>query len=186
MRKFFEYFGLLRYGSQNLAKGRDYTVSGDQLTLTAAALTRLPGDRSYGVNASLQARFSRGAPWRIDIVTSDTPLLSAATGTTTGCPTSGWSPCFAIPTDFRGDVLATAEVRYDDGSNAGPATWTPYQQYGNAFWTDYPNHVINLTAEFFTSITDGATVTLTFHFWSGATATYHVTKKGTAITGTTA
>ncbi|WP_373310921.1 hypothetical protein [Streptomyces alanosinicus] len=28
-------------------------------------------------------------------------------------------------------------------------------------------------------------MTLKFHFWSGATATYHVTKSGTSVTGTT-
>ncbi|MER6569066.1 hypothetical protein ABT288_23505 [Streptomyces sp. NPDC001093] len=27
---------------------------------------------------------------------------------------------------------------------------------------------------------------LTFHFWSGTTATYYVTKSGTSFTGTTA
>jgi hypothetical protein len=49
---------------------------------------------------------------------------------------------------------------------------------------DLPNNAINLTPGFFTSLTDGSRVTLTFHFWSGATVTYHVTKSGTSITGT--
>jgi hypothetical protein len=53
-----------------------------------------------------------------------------------------------------------------------------------AFWADLPNNAINLTPGFFTSLTDGSRVTLTFHFWSGATVTYHVTKSGTSITGT--
>jgi endoglucanase len=176
----------LRQGSRNLVKGKDYMVSGDQLTLPAETLTRLVGDRAYGVDATLEARFSRGVPWRIDVITYDTAALSDATGTTSGCADSGWSRCFAIPTDFRGDVLATAEARYDDGSNAGPASWTSFQQYGNAFWADYPNGAINLTPEFFKSINDGARVTLTFHFWSGATVTYHVTRSGTSVTGTTA
>ena len=112
-------------------------------------------------------------------------MLSPKTADIGGCDTGGWSPCFAIPTDFRGDVLATIEVRYDDGSNAGPATWTAYQQYANAFWADVPKAAINLTPELFKSITDGARVTFTFHFWSGATATYHVTKSGTTVTGAT-
>ncbi|WP_311736798.1 X2-like carbohydrate binding domain-containing protein [Streptomyces sp. TLI_185] len=68
----------LRYGSRNLLKGRDYTVSGKQLTLTPAALTELAGDRTYGTNAALQAGFSRGVPWRIDVITYDTPVLSSA------------------------------------------------------------------------------------------------------------
>lgn len=176
----------LRHGNRNLVKGKDYTVSGDHLTLTAAILTELVGDREYGVNATLQARLSRGVPWRIDIITQDTPILSDATATTTGCDPDPWRHCLAVPTDFRGDVLSTMEARYDDGSNAGPASWTPFQQYGAAFWADLPNGAINLTPGFFNSINDGARVTLTFHFWSGATATYHVTKSGTSITGTTA
>lgn len=176
----------LRQGNRDLVRGRDYTVAGNQLTLTAEALTRLHGDRAYGVNATLQARFSRGVPWRIDVITYDTPVLSDATGTTSGCSADPWGPCFALPTNFRGDVLSTMEARYDDGSNAGPASWTSYQQYGNAFWANLPNGAINLTPEFFRTINDGARVTLTFHFWSGSTVTYHVTKSGTSITGTTA
>jgi hypothetical protein len=164
----------LRHGSRNLLRGADYTVSGDQLTLTAAALTRLVGDRAYGVNATLEARFSRGVPWRIDIITNGTPVLSNATGTT-ACPADPWHGCLVVPTDFRGDVLSTMEARYDDGSNAGPANWTPYQQYGAAFWADLPNGAINLTGGFVNSI----------HFWSGASVTYRVTKSGNAITGTT-
>jgi endoglucanase len=173
----------LRHGGRDLAKGRDYTVSGDRLTLSAEALARLAGDRAHGVNATLQARFSRGVPWRIDIITAATPVLSGATGTTTGCSADPWGRCFAVPADFRGDVLSTMEARYDDGSNAGPASWTAYQQYGAAFWADYPGGTINLTPGFFNSVNDGAHVTLTFHFCSGATMTYSVTKSGTAITG---
>lgn len=176
----------LRYGDLDLVKGRDYTISGDQLTLTAATLARLSADRAYGVNATLLARFSRGVPWRIDVITNDVPILSDAIGTTTSCSADPWGHCFAIPTNFRGDVLSTMEAKYDDGSNAGPASWTSYQQYGAAFWADLPNGAINMPPGFFNSITDGARVTLTFHFWSGATVTYHVTKSGTSITGTTA
>jgi len=176
----------LRHGSRNLAKGRDYTVSGNQLTITAEAMTRLLGNREYGVNATLDARFSRGVPWRIDIITHDTPVVSDATATTTACDPDPWRDCLAIPADFHGDVLSTMEARYDDGSNAGPANWTSYQQYGAAFWADLPNGAINLTPGFVNSINDGSRVTLTFHFWSGATVTYHVTKSGSAVNGTAA
>ncbi|WP_407699515.1 hypothetical protein [Streptomyces broussonetiae] len=34
-----------------------------------------------------------------------------------------------VPTQFHGDLLAT----YADGTNAGPADWTPYQQFGYLF-----------------------------------------------------
>ncbi len=161
-------------GNTPLVQGSDYTVSGDQLTLTAAALTRLTGNRDYGVNATLQARFSQGVPWQVNVITYDTPVLSNATGTTGS---------FAVPTQFQGDVLATMEAKYDDGSNAGPANWTSYQQFNDAFSPDYPGKAITLPPAFFTAVTDGARVTLTFHFWSGATATYSVTKSGSSVTG---
>jgi endoglucanase len=162
-------------GHQRLVAGRDYTVSGSQLTLTARALTRLTGARTYGTDATLQARFSRGVPWPIDVVTYDTPVVSGATGTTDS---------FALPTRFQGDRLATMEAVYADGSAAGPANWTTFQQFGVTFSPDYTDDVITLTPGFLTTLTDGAPVTLTFHFWSGAAVTYHVTRSGTSVTGT--
>ncbi len=167
----------LWHGNTPLIRGRDYTVTGDQLTLTAAALTRLTGDRAYGVNATLQARFSRGVPWQVTVITNDAPVLSDATGATGS---------FAIPAQFRGDLLATMEAKYDDGTNAGPANWTSYQQFNQAFSPDYPGNAITLPPAFFDAVTDGARVTLTFHFWSGATVKYSVTKSGTSVTGTLA
>ncbi|GHD29074.1 endoglucanase [Streptomyces violarus] len=166
----------LRHGSRTLVKGRDYTVSGNQLTLTASALTELAGDRAYGVNSTLEARFSRGVPWRIDVITHDVPVLSNASGSTSG---------LSLPTQFRGDMLATMEARYDDGSNAGPADWTSYQQWDTAF-SAYTGDSIKLTAEFFNALKDGSRVTLTFHFWSGSKVTYYVTKSGSTATGTPA
>ncbi|MGW2422830.1 cellulase family glycosylhydrolase [Streptomyces sp. NPDC001709] len=162
-------------GSKKLVAGRDYTVSGDRLTLTATALTRLTGNRAYGVNTTLQARFSRGLPWKIDVITYDTPVLSNATGT---------SGSFALPTQYRGDVLATMEATYADGSNAGPADWTPYQQFNQSFSPDYAGGGITLTSDFLKALHNDAPVTLKFHFWSGAIVTYHVTKSGGSVTGT--
>nr|WP_229402402.1 cellulase family glycosylhydrolase [Micromonospora okii] len=167
----------LRHGSTDLAQGTDYTVSGNQLTLTAAALTRLHGNRAYGVNATLHARFSAGVPWRIDVRTHDRPILSDATGTTAS---------FAIPTQFRGDQLATMEARYADGSNAGPHNWTSYKEFDRAFKPDYAGNSIALTPAFFAEVNDNSPVTLTFHFWSGERVTYKVTRSGTAVTGATA
>ena len=162
-------------GGTKLVAGRDYTVSGSRLTLTAKALTRLAGDRAYGVNATLQARFSHGLPWQIDVVTYDTPVLSNATGTTGS---------FTVPTQYRGDVLATMEAKYADGSNAGQTSWTPYQEFNRAFSPDYPNGTIILTSDFLNALHDGESATLTFHFYSGATVIYHVTKSGSSVTGT--
>ncbi|MGW1288560.1 hypothetical protein ACWDBD_31035 [Streptomyces sp. NPDC001118] len=43
-------------------------------------------------------------------------MLSATTGT---------SGSFRIPTRFSGDVLATMQATYPDGTPAGPTTWLP-------------------------------------------------------------
>jgi endoglucanase len=82
-------------GNTRLAEGRDYTVAGNQLTLTADGLTRLTGNRAYGVDATIEARFSCGVPWQIKVITSGAPVLSNATGTTSS---------FTIPAQFRGEV----------------------------------------------------------------------------------
>ncbi|WP_225848976.1 cellulase family glycosylhydrolase [Streptomyces sp. HPF1205] len=166
----------LTQGGTWLKYGSDYTVAGTQLTLKASALTRLAASRSYGVDATLQARFSQGVPWQINVVTYDTPVLSNASGTTSS---------LTVPTQFRGDLLATMEAKYADGSNAGTATWTSYQEFNSTFSPDYGNNAITLTSDFLNSLTDGARVTLTFHFWSGATVTYYVTRSGTTVTGST-
>lgn len=162
-------------GSTKLAAGRDYTVSGNQLTFTARALTRLVGNRAYGVNSTLQARFTSGLPWNIDIVTNDVPVLSNATGTTAS---------FTVPTQYRGNDLATMHATYADGTNAGQTSWTPYQEFNRAFSPDYPNGTIILTPDFLNALRDGEPATLVFHFYSGATVTYHVTKSGSTVTGT--
>lgn len=110
------------------------------------------------------------------MITYDTPVLSNATGTTAA---------FAIPTQFRGDQLATMEARYADGSNAGPHDWTSFKEFDVAFSPDYPGNRITLTDTFFGEVRDGAPVTLTFHFWSGAQVTYRVTRSGSNVTGVT-
>ena len=161
-------------GNTALANGADYTVSGSTLTLTTAAVTRLVGSRAYGVNATLHARFSQGVPWRINIITYDTPVLSNATGSTGG---------FTLPTQFRGDQLATMEAKYADGTFAGPHNWTSFKEFDVTFAPSYTANTITLTSAFFAEVNDGARVTLTFHFWSGATVTYFVTKSGSSVTG---
>ncbi|WP_079085292.1 hypothetical protein [Streptomyces dysideae] len=104
-------------------------------------------------------------------------MLSNVSGNTNG---------LTIPTQFRGDMPATMEGKYDDGSsNAGPSAWTSYQQWDTAF-SAYTDDSIKLTSEFVNSLKDGSRVTLTFHFRSGATATYHVTRAGSTVNGTTA
>ncbi|WP_198586967.1 cellulase family glycosylhydrolase [Glycomyces xiaoerkulensis] len=164
----------LREGGTPLEEGADYTVSGDQLTITASALERLVGSQDYGVNADLYAEFSQGAPWRISIVSYDVPVLQDASG-----PTDS----FAIPTQFNGDQLATMEAVYEDGANAGPHDWTSYKEFAQAFQPDRDAGQIELTSDFFDEVDDDRAVTLTFHFWSGETVTYQVTESGGNVTG---
>jgi len=164
-------------GGKQLAQGRDYTVSGTRLTLTAAALTRLAGDRAYGTNATIEARYSGGVPWKIYVTSYDRPVLANASGSTSG---------LTIPTQYRGDQLATMEATYADGSNAGPVNWSPYQEFNVSFSPDYSGNGLLLTSDFLNALRDNTQATLVFHFWSGATVTYRVTKNAGSVTGTVA
>lgn len=60
-------------------------------------------------------------------------------------------------------MLATMEARYADGSAAGSANWTTYQEYWTDHIPDCANNAIDLTSDFFNAVNDGARVTLTFH-----------------------
>ena len=163
----------LTHGGTALVAGTDYTVAGNQLTFPAATLERLADD-AYGVGTRVFAEFSRGVPWRFDVITFDRPVLSGASGST---------GAFSIPTDFRGDQLATMEAVYASGGNAGPHDWTPYKEFDVAFRPNYDAGAITLTPEFFAQVNDGATVNLTFHFWSGETIGYTITRSGGSVTG---
>lgn len=167
-------FEALLHDGAELAAGIDYTVAGDELTLSAALLERLAGDRTPGPADELVVRFSGGVPWTVRVINHEAPVLGGASGTTSS---------FAVPTSFTGDLLATMEARYADGSNAGPQNWTSYKEFDVTFAPDYEAGTIALTPAFFAEVDDG-TVTLTFHFWSGETTTYTLTKSGTEITGT--
>jgi hypothetical protein len=111
----------------------------------------------------------------LDVITFDQPVLSDASGTTSA---------FAITTEFRGDQLATMEATYASGGNAGPHDWTPYKEFDVAFRRNYGAGSITLTPEFFVEVTDGSTVHLVFHFWSGETVDYTLTRSGDTVTGT--
>ncbi|MFE0458836.1 cellulase family glycosylhydrolase [Kitasatospora sp. NPDC058965] len=170
-----QWFTGLWQGDRPLIPYLDYTLSGDRLTLTSRALTRLAGDRAYGVDATLQVRYSQGQPWQLHVVSFDTPVAADATGTTTG---------LTIPTQFHGDQLATIESKYADGSNAGSASWTAFQAFNSAFAPDYANNALVLKPDFLNSLKDGVPATLTVHFWSGATVSYQVVRSGSTVTGT--
>ena len=165
----------LRQGSTDLVNGTDYTVSGNTLTLTASALTRLVGDRAPGVNATIEARFSQGVPWQISIITYDRPTRPRRPGR----PSS-----FAIPTEFRGDQVATMEAKYADGTNAGPPTGPPTRSSGPPSSPTTPRAASCSKPEFFAEVNDTRAVTTRrSHFWSGTQLTYRVTKSGSTVTG---
>jgi endoglucanase len=155
--------------------GSDYTVSGGTLTLKAALLSRLTATATYGVNATLRVNFSAGMPWKVFVRVIDTPVMSNVTGGNSGLP---------IPTQYNGDVVATMESRYSDGTNAGPTGWTPYQEYDYSYSPSYPAGTFTLTSTYLNSLADSRPVTITVDFWSGAKITYNVVKSGTTVTGT--
>jgi aryl-phospho-beta-D-glucosidase BglC (GH1 family) len=165
----------LTAGDWRLVKDKDYLINGNQLTLTAATVAKLAGDRSTGVDSTLTVKFSRGVPWTINVISYGPVTQANATGDTTAG--------LVIPTQFNGDVLAEMEAKYADGSGAGPASWTTYQEFGVAFEPDATGNTITMTPAFLTAIKDGVPVTLTFYYWSGAKTTYTVTKSGTSVTG---
>jgi hypothetical protein len=155
----------------------DHQGGAPDYTIDAATLARLTQGREHGVTATLRLRFTRGVPWEVNVINYDTPAVRNATGTTSG---------LTIPTAFNGDRLATMEAVYADGTNAGPHNWTSYKEYGRTFTPNYAVGQITLKQDFFAEVDDSSTVTLTFHFWSGETLTYTLTRTGTTVTGITA
>jgi aryl-phospho-beta-D-glucosidase BglC (GH1 family) len=165
----------LSAGDWDLVQGKDYAIDGDQLTLPAATVSRLVGSQAPGVDSTLTVRFSEGVPWNINVISYGPVAQANATGDTTNG--------LVIPTQFNGDVLAEMQATYADGSAAGPASWTTYQEFGASFAPNSAGDTITMTPAFLKAINDGVPVTLTFYFWSGAKTTYTVTKSGTAVTG---
>lgn len=97
---------------------------------------------------------------------------------------SGTNESLLIPTEFNGDPLATMESMYDDGTGAGFHDWTTFPEFWDDFRPDYEDGTIELTKRYLDSLEDGEQVSLTFHFWSGETLEYTVTRDGTVVTGT--
>nr|WP_080834901.1 hypothetical protein [Cohnella algarum] len=75
----------------------------------------ISGSGETGTQAWLKADFNKGADWTFRVIAYDIPVLGDAAGQTGS---------FTIPAEFNGDLLATMEARYEDGSNAGPQNWT--------------------------------------------------------------
>ncbi|MBW5445225.1 cellulase family glycosylhydrolase [Cohnella sp. CFH 77786] len=158
---------------RELKKDVDYTLDGQTLTLKAGYIARLIAYDMPREVAVLKAQFDKGADWTFHVLYTDTPVQNNAEGTTS---------FFVIPTAFNGDRLQTMEAVYADGGNAGPHNWTSYKEYARTYKPYYSANVIALTPDFFNEVKDG-TVILKFHFWSGVTLEYTLTKNGTSITG---
>lgn len=164
----------LSVNGATLKSGTDYTLNGSTLTFKASQLTKLTSSGKLGVNATIMAKFNKGADWKFNVVLYNTPKLSSTTGTTSS---------FAIPTAFNGDQLATMEAVYVNGGNAGPHNWTSFKEFETTFSPAYSEGKIKLQQAFFNEVNDG-TVTLKFHFWSGEIVNYTIKKSGSTVTGT--
>jgi endoglucanase len=166
-------FVSLKDGTTVLTAGTDYTLSGSALTVKASTLSKY-GSGAFGEKAVLSVVTGSGPAWKLHVRYYDTPVLAAASGTTSGG--------LGIPTAFNGDLLATMQAVYANGGNAGPASWTSFKEYGDSFSPDYANNTITITPKFFAETTAG-TINLTFHFWSGKTLKYPITRTGNSVTG---
>lgn len=156
-----------------LAAGADYMISGDQLTLKADFL-RGHVPEAFGESVTLTCTFSAGADWKLHVIRYDHPAVRKAIGTRS---------MFIIPVNYNGDRLATMEAVYEEGGNAGPASWTSFKEYGHSFEPDYKLNLVDLTSEFFNEVNDGE-VLLKLHFWSGAVLDYRLSVSGSKVTGT--
>lgn len=167
-------FKSLTLGQRVLKRDRDYTLTGSDLTISAAILSEITQNQRLGLNAKLTARFSRGADWTIKVVVYEPAVLSPTTGTTAA---------FSIPVQFNGDTVRTMAAAYPDGTYPAPDDWTPYKQYGSVFDPDEPTRTIKLQTNLLGALREGPVV-LAFTFDSGTTVTYTLTRTGDQITGT--
>ena len=166
-------FVSLQNGSTLLNPGVDYSIEGCVLTVKARVLSGYTSG-TFGEKAVFTANFSSGPGWKIRVRFADTPVLSSAAAKAGGA--------LAIPTAFKGDLLATVEAVYAGGGNAGPAHWTPFQQYDHAFAPNIQDDRITIKPDFFTGA-KGRAIDLAFHFWSGQIVRYQISTKGRRVIG---
>jgi endoglucanase len=160
-------------GAAELSPGIHYSSNHVALLVKAAALSG-HASGALGEKTVLTAHFSDGPDWEIRVRHFDTPVLSAASGTKGGG--------LVIPTDFKGDLLATMEAVSGDGSNAGPHPWTSFKEFNQAYLPDYSADTITIKPAFF-SAENSRTIDLTFHFWSGQIVRYRLSLKGNRVVG---
>jgi endoglucanase len=169
----------LKLDGKNLVAKKDFVLNGNSLTLKASLLSQLVSNE-IGKTSLLTATFNKGADWYFTIYNYETPVIKDSTGTTSN---------FTIPLQYNGDLLKTMEAKYvDDGSNAGPQNWTSFKEFGYAFGPNYEDNLVtfpNGNERFFKELNDKREVELIFHFWSGETVKYFITKDGDNVIGTT-
>jgi len=159
-------------GNTPLNEGTDYTYSNSTVTIKGSYISNLITG-SYGTKAELKFKFSAGVDWTEYIIYSASPELSSASGTKTN---------FAIPANFKGDILEKASSKNSSGSVASNNWWWEYLEYDSEFTADYNTNTIKLLAKYFDAIGNG-TYNLTFTFYSGRVLNYTITKDGDNITG---
>lgn len=164
-------FVSLSDGATMLQQGVDYMIDGSVLTIRKKRLATY-ASAPFGQKATLAVNVSSGPAWKVHVRYADSAQL---------LPASTLGGDLVIPTAFNGDLLATMEARRADGSPAGPASWTPFKEWG-VYLPDYTNNTITIDDRFFTAEPAG-TIDLKFHFWSGRVATYQLTLQAGGSSG---
>lgn len=167
-------------GIEGLAEGTDYTYDAATatITLTKAYVNSkfdVLGADKYGVIADLIVKFSAGADWHQYLVKFAKPVLSEATGSTSG---------LSIPVDFKGAKLRRATALNESGKVGPNSSWWNYLQYSSVFTADYNKGTIEILKPFFDdgSVKDGD-IKFTFEFYDGQVVNYTLKKSGTSVTG---
>lgn len=161
-------------GATTLKYGTDYIYSDNHLTIKSKILSKYFAG-AYEEKTTLAINSNSGPAWRIHVRYAASPIVSAFK------VVSGAD--LLIPTAFNGDVLATIESKYADGTNAGPVGWSAFPFWGSDFHPDYANHAIILSKSFFSGAPSGSIVNLAFYFWSGKVLTYQIQIKPPVSTG---
>lgn len=161
----------LYMGSNRLIKDQDYTYQGKQLTIKAELLQKYVTNK-LGEKAVLSLCFSGGRDWQIQIIQYQDAILTPAQGTTKK---------LEIPVEYNGDQLATMKAIYTkDKKTTGPLTYSPYQESGYSFYSDYQNNKIILTENFLNTLKNEE-IRLTFLFQSGHKIDYLIIKKDEGV-----
>jgi endoglucanase len=152
-------------GATTLIPSTEYTLDGSVLTIKASVLAMYAA-APYGAKTTLTINVSSGPAWKIFVRFVAPPVASGFTTINGGA--------VSIPTVFNGDVLATIESRYADGSNAGPVGWSAFPFFGSDFHPDYANNAIVLSSTFLSSAPSNSTINFKLYFWSGKVLTYQI------------